>query len=69
MNASKNPLEFIGVQQLASMCNLKSVDLVETEIPNCACQSIKKYLKYLGVKTDYLIDCDTEGSFQICFNQ
>ncbi|XP_058830301.1 relaxin receptor 2 [Topomyia yanbarensis] len=40
LNISSNPLTELDIDQFAPMCNLRSLDLNNTQIPICACQTI-----------------------------
>lgn len=40
LNISSNPMKDLTIDQFAPMCNLRSLDLNATRIPQCACQTI-----------------------------
>lgn len=44
LNISSNPMKDLTIDQFAPMCNLRSLDLNATRIPQCACQTISAEL-------------------------
>lgn len=49
LNVSSNPLTQINTQQFSPMCNLKVIDLNNTQMAPCTCQIITTYLKAKNV--------------------
>ncbi|XP_055920158.1 insulin-like growth factor-binding protein complex acid labile subunit [Eupeodes corollae] len=57
INASSNPLKEITTETLATMCNLKSIDLLKTQMPICACHQILDYINIRKIKNTFLPMC------------
>ncbi|XP_067630069.1 decorin isoform X3 [Eurosta solidaginis] len=57
INASSNPLTELTMDTLANMCNLRTMDLTKTEINDCACQQVNRYLRYVGASAKFVPIC------------
>lgn len=58
LNISGNPLLEINAEQFSPLCALNSVDFNETQVPNCQCHALSRYLKVRDVTVDNLV-CDS----------
>lgn len=61
LNISSNPLNDLIPQEFSPYCNLKIIDLNDTQIPPCTCQAVLFYLRKHGVKAKNSNSCDTTG--------
>lgn len=59
LNISSNPLVDLVPQEFSPYCNLKTIDLNDTQITPCTCQAVVYYLRVHGVKTKNGVNCDT----------
>ncbi|XP_054739117.1 leucine-rich repeat-containing protein 4B [Anastrepha obliqua] len=66
INASSNPLTDLTVDTLANMCNLRTMDLTKTEISECACQQVNRYLRYVGASAKFVPICLDNLDNNIC---
>ncbi|XP_036331498.1 leucine-rich repeat and immunoglobulin-like domain-containing nogo receptor-interacting protein 1 [Rhagoletis pomonella] len=66
INASSNPLTDLTVNTLANMCNLRTMDLTKTDINECACQQVNRYLRYIGADVKYVPICMENLDNSIC---
>lgn len=57
INASSNPLKDISTELFSNMCHLKSIDLLKTQMPNCACHQIVEYVSLRKLKNIFLPTC------------
>uniref|UniRef100_A0A182IJJ4 LRRCT domain-containing protein n=1 Tax=Anopheles atroparvus TaxID=41427 RepID=A0A182IJJ4_ANOAO len=53
LNISSNPMKELTLYQFSPMCNLKSVDLNNTQVPSCACQVLTSELILRGTTVKY----------------
>lgn len=58
LNISSNDLLDITSQQLSPLCGLKSIDVNNTKIPPCPCQSLAVYFRKRSISTPNGMNCD-----------
>lgn len=66
INASSNPLKDITTETFANMCHLKSIDLLKTQMPNCACHQIVQYISLRKIKNNFLPLCQMSATLENC---
>ncbi|CAD7014813.1 leucine-rich repeat and immunoglobulin-like domain-containing nogo receptor-interacting protein 1 isoform X2 [Ceratitis capitata] len=66
INASTNPLTDLTMDTLANTCNLRTIDLTKTELSNCACQQVTRYLQYVGASVKFVPICVETLDNSIC---
>ena len=66
LNISHNPIRDITTQQFSPMCNLKEVDLNNTHMGPCVCQTITTFLlrkRQADLKSSFYCDASSQGKF------
>lgn len=54
LNVSGNPLTKISADQFSPLCALTKIDFNDTEVPNCQCHALTRYLSNRDVVVDNL---------------
>lgn len=65
INASSNPLTQITMENFAQMCHIQIIDLLKTQLPNCACLQIVEYANLRKLKRSFLPICKTHARSEI----